>query len=209
MIKIYFQAKPLFLCDVITPEINEYLHRQDTLFIDELDHHTVATMIYEMQQDNIYAGVFQHSNLNALLGAFKKAFTVILAGGGFVQAQNKALLIFRRGKWDLPKGKLDEGETIEACALREVAEETGLSDVRMVKPLTVTYHTYHEKEKFILKETHWFLMQAPDQAVLVPQTEEDIKECLWVTLGELSFYLSNTHPSVADVVHLALKKEDR
>jgi len=51
-------------------------------------------------------------------------------------------MIFRRGKWDLPKGKLDKGETLEQCAVREVREETGLKKIKLQSPLMTTYHTY-------------------------------------------------------------------
>lgn len=206
MIKLYFNAKPLFLCDAITPDVEDYLHRPDAIFIDEFNHHTVATMIYEMQQDNIYAGVFLHNDLEELLNAFKKSLTLVQAAGGFVQSNDHVLLIFRRGKWDLPKGKLDEGEDLKQCAIREVQEETGLQKVEIIKPLKPTYHTYHEKERFILKESHWFLMQSPKMETLTPQQEEDIEKCQWVKIKDLAPFMENTFPSILDVVHNALEQ---
>jgi 8-oxo-dGTP pyrophosphatase MutT (NUDIX family) len=113
---------------------------------------------------------------------------------------NDVLLIYRRGKWDLPKGKLDKGETIEDCAMREVMEETGLKNVVLESALLVTYHTYHEGTKFILKESHWYAMKVNGEQKLVPQTEEDIVEIKWVKPGDLKNYYHNTFPSVIDVL---------
>ncbi|HYK55852.1 MAG TPA: NUDIX domain-containing protein, partial [Flavisolibacter sp.] len=172
--KIYFNNKPLFLLNELTPEIEEYLHHEETVFIDEFNSHTVKAMIHEMDQPKVLRGVFLHEDVNAVLNSFKKKFTFIQAAGGFDYTKdNEVLLIFRRGKWDLPKGKLDEGEDLETCALREVKEETGLEKMQLEKPLTITYHTYHQYGEYILKEAHWYLMKSEKQA-FTPQTEEDI-----------------------------------
>jgi 8-oxo-dGTP pyrophosphatase MutT (NUDIX family) len=200
IIKIYFNNKPLFLTDTITRELEDYLHRYDTIFIDEFNLHTVRTMIYEMQLQEIYAGVFLYNDINKVLNAFKKELKLILAAGGFVHSDEHVLLIFRKGKWDLPKGKADKGEDLETCAIREIIEETGLDHVKSEMPLCITYHTYHEHGAHILKESHWYLMNATKNQVLVPQKEEDIEKCEWVPFNNLSPYLDNTHTSIIDVV---------
>ena len=116
-IKIYFDDKPLFLCDSIDNFIQPYIHHDDAVFIDELDSHTVKSMIHEMQEPSVHAGVFFHPDLEKLKKTFFKKFTLILAAGGLVTNENnEILLIFRRGKWDLPKGKLEKGEKLEDCA---------------------------------------------------------------------------------------------
>jgi len=126
---------------------------------------------------------------------------VIQAAGGLVKnGKDEILLIFRRGKWDLPKGKLDKGETLEECAVREVGEETGLKKIQLLSPLLITYHTYHEGTKFILKESHWYRMKIDSEQTLVPQTIEDIQEVKWVKEADLHQYMNNTFPSVADVL---------
>ena len=109
-------------------------------------------------------------------------------------------MIFRRGKWDLPKGKLDKGETLEECAIREVKEETGLASVELVSALTITHHTYHEGTRFILKESHWYIMKANGKQELIPQTEEDIHEIKWVKADELDKYKKDSFPSIRDVL---------
>jgi len=203
-IKIYFNDKPLFLCDELTPEIRVYSHHDDAVLIDEFDHHTVNTMIHEMRLPKVHAGIFVHKNLDELRKAFFKKFLLVKAGGGLVRNEaGKYLFMLRRGIWDLPKGKLDPGETIEHCALREVTEETGLKDVRLDGPLLVTYHTYDENGKHILKETHWFRMNAVDDKALQPQQEEQITELRWVSAGEMKPLLQRTFPSVADVIRRA------
>jgi 8-oxo-dGTP pyrophosphatase MutT (NUDIX family) len=199
--KIYFNNKPLFLVNELSPEIEEHLHHEETVFIDEFNSHTVKAMIHEMEQPKILRGIFLHQDTDALLKSFKKKFSFVQAAGGFVYTDDhQVLLIFRRGKWDLPKGKLDANEDLAACALREVREETGLENVRLERPLTITYHTYHQYGDYILKESHWYLMRSEAQEEFTPQTDEDIEKCEWVTLDKLASYMDNTHASIADVV---------
>jgi 8-oxo-dGTP pyrophosphatase MutT (NUDIX family) len=205
-IKIYFDDKPLFLCDEVDNILEPYIHHDDAIFIDELDSHTVKSMIHEMQLKKIHAGVFYHPDLAELKKAFYKKFTTIQAAGGLVLNEKKELLmIFRRGKWDLPKGKLDKGETLEGCAVREVEEETGLQNIKSLSPLIVTYHTYHEGTKYILKESHWYNMKVSGEQKLIPQTEEDIDAIKWVTTKEAQQLFPECFPSVVDVIKELLK----
>ena len=201
-IKIYFNDKPLFLCDEMTPEIREFAHHDDAVMIDEFSHPAVNSMIHEMRQAKVHAGIFVHHDLEELRKAFWKKFRLVKAGGGLVRnGEEKYLFMFRRGVWDLPKGKLDPGETIEHCAIREVIEETGIEGVILDGPLLITYHTYDESGKHILKETHWFRMQAPAPGELKPQLEEQITELRWVDKEGMKELLRNTYPSIKDVVN--------
>jgi len=157
-----------------------------------------------MQQPKIHAGIFQHPDLEELKKAFFKKFALIQAAGGLVKSdESNILMIFRRGKWDLPKGKLDKGEKLEDCAIREVEEETGLKNVKLVSPLTVTYHTYHEGTKFILKESHWFSMTVSGEQKLIPQTDEDIFDIKWIGPRDVTSYLANSFPLIVDVIRAA------
>jgi 8-oxo-dGTP pyrophosphatase MutT (NUDIX family) len=200
-IKIFFDDKPLYLCDEITTHINEYVHHDDAIFIDELNSHTVKAMIHEMQVAKVHAGVFYHKDFDELKKAFFKKFTFIQAAGGLVTNEDgEVLLIFRRGKWDLPKGKLDKGEKLDECALREVEEETGLKKPKIEHALSSTYHTYLEGARYILKESVWYKMKVSGEQNLVPQTNEGIEEIKWVKPAQLKTYYSNTYPNVVELL---------
>lgn len=131
-----------------------------------------------------------------------KKKTIVAAGGLVTNDRSELLLIYRRGFWDLPKGKLDKGETIEACAVREVEEETGLTNVQLLKPVGITYHEYFDewKQCDVVKETHWFAMYATGNQPLVPQQEEDIKDIRWVAQQDMPQYLQNTYINIADII---------
>ncbi|HQR92863.1 MAG: hypothetical protein B7Y15_08270 [Bacteroidetes bacterium 24-39-8] len=128
---------------------------------------------------------------------------IIKAGGGLVRnGEGELLLIFRRGKWDLPKGKLDEGETIEACALREVEEETGVKHLALGELISVTWHEYFDKwvGEDVIKETHWFKMDVAGVPALVPQTEEDISAIEWTKKADLPKRMEQSYITIIDVL---------
>ncbi|WP_430897280.1 MULTISPECIES: NUDIX hydrolase [unclassified Paraflavitalea] len=146
------------------------------------------------------AVVLAANKLEDLKAALWKRFEIIKAGGGLVfNEDGKVLMMFRRGKWDLPKGKLDEGESIEECAVREIEEETGLKELVREKFITTTYHHYSFKGKEILKESYWYEVRTNFKGSLVPQLEEDITEVKWVAITELDNYLENTYASIREV----------
>lgn len=125
----------------------------------------------------------------------------ITAAGGIVENEHEEILMmFRRGHWDLPKGKLDEGETIEQCAVREVEEETGLRNIELGELLVVTIHRYNERGVDIEKETFWYAMKVSGTQHIVPQQDEDISELRWVREFDLKQYLTNTYDTIIEVV---------
>lgn len=206
MIKIYIHNKPLFLTDKLTEELEDYLHQSETIFLDVCTPASIKTMLMKMEKPEFYQGVFLHNDVQVLLQAFKKQVNVIAAAGGLVHtSQNELLLIHRLGKWDLPKGKLDEGETLEACALREISEETGVEGLSVEASLPTTYHTYYQNGKNTLKKSHWYLLGASSKATLVPQTEENIEQCIWVPLSEIQPYIDGAFPSIADVLRAGIE----
>ncbi len=107
----------------------------------------------------------------------------VIAGGGYVMREGKkepeVLMIYRKGVWDLPKGKLDDGESIEECALREVREEVGIKKLTMVGSLGTTVHGYPRKNKYKVKTTYWYQMETPERS-FVPQAEEQIEKVAWM-----------------------------
>ena len=133
--------------------------------------------------------------------AFKDMHKFVQAAGGMVSDEGGRLLAIRRlGVWDLPKGKVEKSEDIEQAAVREVQEECGLVDVRLVAPLTSTWHTYERKGKQHLKRTDWFLMKASSVEMLTAQTEEDIEEVRWMDRTELQAMKADTYPSLLPVI---------
>ena len=110
-IKIYFGDKPVFLCDEINTELNSILHHPDAVFVDEINAAAINSLLHEIKKEEFHAGVIWNTDLDKLKKAFFKHFTLIEAAGGILQNHEKEILvIYRLNKWDLPKGKLDEGE---------------------------------------------------------------------------------------------------
>ncbi len=131
----------------------------------------------------------------------------VVAAGGLVQNDfGEMLIMFRRGVWDMPKGKLDEGESIEQCAVREVEEETGLRNIELGKFIHITFHQYWDKwtKKELGKETHWYAMRVKGNQTLVPQAEEDITEILWVKPEDIVNYENNMHKNIVEVIRIFL-----
>ncbi len=128
---------------------------------------------------------------------------VIVAAGGLVlNERNELLMIYRLNKWDLPKGKLDDGETIEHCAVREVMEETGLNNVQLGAFIGKTQHEYYDKylHSDAIKESHWYLMKAIGEQSLTPQTEEDITEIAWVKPETIPQLLENSYGNIQYII---------
>lgn len=129
--------------------------------------------------------------------------TQIIAAGGLVtNPQGQILWIFRRGFWDLPKGKLDEGETIQTCAVREVEEETGIKNIRLHDLLKFTNHTYFDTHlnQEVVKRTYWFHMTIPTEQKRIPQATEDIEKIEWHSLATAKHCLEQTYPSIIEVI---------
>lgn len=152
--------------------------------------------------------VVVHDSSAVLEKVFFDAHQLIHAAGGTVfNDTGRLLMIYRRGKWDLPKGKLDKGETIQRAAIREIEEETGVSAIKIVRPLRFlfnkqpcTYHTYALNGKKMLKATYWFKMASGDRRKPLPQAEEDIERVEWCTEKMVGANLQNSYPAIAEIV---------
>lgn len=131
--------------------------------------------------------------------AIKKPFKVIKAAGGVVIRNDKMLLMFRRGVWDLPKGKLDDGESSRKAAAREVQEETGIR-VAIGERICTTWHTYTLNGNRILKRTKWYRMNVVDDSRMAPQVEEDIEKLAWLDRRETQLALTNSFSSIRYVI---------
>ncbi len=131
--------------------------------------------------------------------------TIIAAGGIVENEKGEILLIYRKKHWDLPKGKLDDNETLEECAVREVKEETGLKDVELGEAIDITIHNYEEKGEEVTKKTYWYRMKASSANELTPQTEEDIEEIKWVKKEDLHIYMENSYSNIILIIDKAFK----
>lgn len=140
---------------------------------------------------------FFHHNIDELFEKFKNSFKIIEAGGGIVFNEKEEILwIYRNNIWDLPKGKIDEGETKEIAAVREVKEECGIKNVVLREYVMTTYHIYQYKKNIILKVTYWYKMASNSKEKLIPQLEEDITKIEWKDLKDSSLTSENSFGNI-------------
>ena len=148
--------------------------------------------------------VFCNNKLNIIndnWSSFCKAYKIIYASGGVVlNDNNELLMIYRNGVWDLPKGKNENNESNESCALREVKEECGINKLSVTKYLKETYHTYQFENEKILKITSWFLMFSNRFETLHPQKEEGISKVQWIKKKDLQKVLKNSYANIVDLL---------
>jgi 8-oxo-dGTP pyrophosphatase MutT (NUDIX family) len=136
----------------------------------------------------------------------RQQFKYIEAAGGLVYNEEGAcLFIYRRDKWDLPKGKLDEGELPMEAAKREVEEECGVVVTAVNELLAETYHLYSLKKKVVFKKTFWYAMAVSGKPNLIPQAEEDITEACWLLKNQLAEVKANSYPLILDLVNEQFK----
>ncbi|MBO5875422.1 MAG: NUDIX hydrolase [Alistipes sp.] len=138
-------------------------------------------------------------NIDQCFASFAEEFKFVVAAGGVVlDNDGKTLMISRRGRWDLPKGHWEPGESIEECALREVAEETGVVASQILKPICNTFHTYNVYGVWELKCTHWFLMRG-SSGETAPQQEEGIVAAEWLAPEKVCEVLRESYPTIRKV----------
>ncbi|MDZ7615024.1 MAG: NUDIX domain-containing protein [Flavobacteriaceae bacterium] len=143
-----------------------------------------------------------YNDLEKLFEEFKQRFVHVLAAGGLVLNKNHELLmIYRNDTWDLPKGKVEKDEEIEAAAVREVEEECGLEGIYIDKFAGLTYHLYEMEGKQFFKTTYWYMMGAsnPEQ-IPKPQLEEGITKVSWMGKGDLDEVFKNTYPNIKRLI---------
>ncbi len=137
---------------------------------------------------------------------FSAHFKSVEAAGGLVKNENHELLmIYRNGMWDLPKGKIEKGESPSEAALREVCEETGIGYLEIGMKLKSTFHIYPLKEKMVLKRTHWYEMKSRDKKLLIPQLNEGITRAEWMKKEEVEEVMKNTYDSLKELMEFYLK----
>ncbi len=201
MYKVFFNDRNIFLTDDFSKTFQlKYglfykFHKKDEL--KEL----LAFYRNLKKIDNLF--IF-HDDMEELRSVFRSCFTSIDAAGGVVRNRKGQLLaIYRRGRWDLPKGKLDAGESFEQAALREVEEECGIKGLAIVCRLLSTYHSYLIEDQPVLKKTMWFEMLYKNDKDPVPQEKEDITDIRWVSPPEVSIVMKDTYGAIQDVLKYA------
>ena len=196
-INIYYLTKKIILQQVNQPTQNQaFIHidsfkKQDflaefELFIDKPDAQEL---------------IVETSNLEKGLEKIRKCFKYIYAAGGLIEKNEAYLFIYRLKRWDLPKGKLEMGESPEEAGIRECEEECGITQLTITKTLEPTYHIYKHKGGYALKKTYWYAMQTKHEGQLVPQIEESIERVEWFTKDQIQEQvISNTYPAILDVI---------
>ncbi len=132
---------------------------------------------------------------------FQSLFSCIEAAGGVVYSPKRELLMIYRNKhWDLPKGKMEKGESPEQTAVREIEEECGIKELVIKKPLESTYHIFFQDKRDCIKRTYWFEMTSKDTRLPTPQKEEGILIAKWMKKEELKKEFNKVYPSLIDVI---------
>lgn len=202
--KIYCCDKPL----ILTTDAHDYLGSHPAaagyLALTGAFARNMRMAFEHLSRSRTTGAIIEDVSSQALQDVLYECCVPIEAGGGVVENERgDVLMIYRRGRWDLPKGKRDPGESIETCALREVQEETGLTRISMGEKVFVTYHIYAQGSVRLLKETSWFRMKGLFSETPIPQAEENIKEARWVSLRELGPIVFKSYSAIREVLFQA------
>ncbi|MBI6117796.1 NUDIX hydrolase [Salegentibacter maritimus] len=144
----------------------------------------------------LYVNLYHEKEEKLLKHLFKKLRVVTAAGGMVFNDKDEILFIYRKKRWDLPKGKTEKNETIEASAIREVEEETGVEGLKVTKFLQKTYHIFKRKGRFRLKVTYWYEMRTSYEGELRPETKEGIEKAKWKNLKKSQKALQKSYANI-------------
>ena len=174
---------------------------------DRYDAELLCNFLPEWLDDRDPGDTFIHEvGENAVVQALKETFRLAPAAGGVVEKDGQFVSIVRKGIPDLPKGHVEQGETAEEAALREVEEETGIGNLKIVKALPTTWHCYVEHEEWTLKPTYWYLMSTSENIQPKPQTEEGITEIKLTGNEAIEDFLRNTYRSTSEILGKELRQ---
>jgi len=193
MYKVFVNDKPI----ILTSEISEEkLYKTYPLkYVD------LPKVVRDLKRGNNKGVYLYHKNKDKLLQKFLKKFPNVIAGGGKVyNAQGKVLFIFRNDKWDLPKGRIENNESIEEGAIREVEEETGVKGLTITKPLPTTYHIFKRNRRYKIKITYWFEMYTSYDGELVPEASEGITKVKWLGKKKQAKALKNSYANIRELL---------
>ncbi|WP_079645767.1 NUDIX hydrolase [Sphingobacterium nematocida] len=201
--KIYMNQSLLILAD-FAPSIKGTVQ---TIGLQDID---LEKLFNSITKNNDLTYLYVHPNINQVLKNILTKVKIIHAAGGLVKnGEGDYLFIYRLDKWDLPKGKVEESEKMKDAALREVEEECGIKVNYLGPKIATTYHTYYMRGKFVLKQTKWYEMGVNKVPKLIPQTEEDITEAIWLNAKELDKVERNTYPLISEILNTIKKKKQK
>jgi 8-oxo-dGTP pyrophosphatase MutT (NUDIX family) len=195
--RIYINEKVI----LITSSLPKNFQNYENIKADILDLKLIYPWVLANYSKQFY---IVKNDPKKVLKQLLKSIPIIKAAGGLVMNENKEyLFIYRNDKWDLPKGKIEKKEGIKEAAVREVEEECGIKVSKLEDKICNTYHIYTFKGEPVIKKTFWFNMTCKGAPKLIPQKEEGITEAKWFKKSAIANIVSNTYPSIMDV----LKKE--
>jgi len=197
-ITIYHNNRKIILWET-TPEFEDMVENLeiDEPFIHKCNDRTDTILNTFFEKEAIKEISFEHPDLNKLFNDFKSSFKYIEAAGGLVKNKHNELLVIQRFDIpDLPKGKIEEKETPEDAAIREVEEECGITGLKITGKAEPSFHIYTLKNKRVLKKTHWFYMNYVGDETLKPQTEEAITKVEWCDVQKIREYKNLTYKSL-------------
>jgi 8-oxo-dGTP pyrophosphatase MutT (NUDIX family) len=193
MYKVFVNDKPIILTTEVEKEgaFKNYLLKSVNL----------RKVIRELNTTSVKEVRIIHHKKEKLLKKFLKKLPNVIAGGGLVKnKKGEVLFIFRNGKWDLPKGKTEKKEPIEASAIREVEEETGVRDLSITKPLETTYHIFKRNGRYRIKITYWFEMYTEYDGPCIPEESEGITKVAWLNSKEIDKALKNSYANIKSLI---------
>ncbi len=189
MYKVFVNDKPLFLTNKVEKETDFQMFLLESVDIEQL--------IVKMFNNKVNKAFLYYPDEKEILKKLKEKIPVAKAGGGFVyNDKGEVLFIFRNGKWDLPKGGTERGEEIEETAIREVEEETGVKNLKIVRKLPKTYHVFKRNGQYKLKITYWFEMKTSYKGKLQGQANEGIEKVAWLKPEEIKEALTNSYENI-------------
>ncbi len=189
MYKVFVNESPL----ILTNKLSETANGKYFLLNEE----AIGEAITALSKKKLSEAFIYHPNHEEILRKFTKKIPLVVAAGGVVtNKKGKVLFIYRNDKWDLPKGKVDKGETIKQAAIREVEEETGVKGLKIENFLKTTYHIFKRNGVYKLKEVHWFAMKTSYTGELLGQKSEGIEKVKWKGPKKIQKALENSYTNI-------------
>jgi 8-oxo-dGTP pyrophosphatase MutT (NUDIX family) len=205
--KIYINNRPLILTNSAEQYITKHGIAAGYLLLTGAFARNFRLAHKHLYSPGSLGVIIEDISIDALIKGLNETYEPIEAAGGVVSNPDGGILmIYRRGKWDLPKGKRDDGEKIEECAVREVIEETGIPELKLGNKICETYHVYAQGGVELLKTTHWYNMKTKKAFELHPQKEENILEARWVAEKKLGIYVHQSYDAIKEILLDAGKK---